>query len=49
MFRKKSFKCNMINDLTCNVIEENWRKKYTTVKNIIKKPRKYSKRAVVKV
>jgi hypothetical protein len=50
LYRKKPFKCNMIKGLSCNTIEENWRKKHTTVKSSLRKStRKYSKRAVVKV
>jgi hypothetical protein len=38
----------MVKNLTCNSDEENWKKKYTTVRST-RKPRKDSKRATVKV
>jgi hypothetical protein len=39
----------MVKKLSCKVLEENWRKKYTTIKST-KTPKKFSsKRATVKV
>jgi hypothetical protein len=51
--RKGTFRCNMIKKLSCKLVEENWKKKYKTVKSTLKSatssPRKYPKRATVKV